>query len=261
MNDVLKNKTVLITRSAENSKRAIEKLKNCGAKVIPFPTLKIQTLENPYKFYDVLNSFGEINFLVFTSVNAVNSFVELLNKKNIGLSFDDCKVIAVGNKTAAACKNNNIPIHIVPEKFSAEGMIKHFENFNLNKLKFFIPGSEIAKSEFKDFLESAGATVYQIPIYSVSIPESGLNKDFLNSVKVKKPDIFIFTSPSTFKNYLKLLEIKNAGNYFNGKTVAAIGPTTAKAIKEANVTVNIIPGTFTIDDTVNGIINYFTNRK
>jgi len=259
LKSLLKNKTVLITRSAKSSKEAIDLLLSTGAVVIFFPTLEIKTMKNPRKFYSVVQNFNEIDFLVFTSVNAVNSFVKLINKKNIKIKYNKCKVAAVGAKTAEACKKNNIHIDIVPDKFSAKGMINHFNNYDIKNSKFLIPGSKIARTEFKDFLTSMGATVYQVPIYTVSLPDSFDNKNTIKKLKNKKPDIFIFTSPSTYKNFLKMLNINNPELYFKNKVVTAIGPSTSKAIENSKVKVDIVPQKFTIKDSVEAVINYFTN--
>jgi len=44
------------------------------------------------------------------------------------LNFNRTKVVAVGNKTSSYCQKNNIPVAVVPQKFSAEGVVEVLSN-------------------------------------------------------------------------------------------------------------------------------------
>ena len=88
------------------------------------------------------------------------------------------------------------------------------------------------------------------------MPSEEKNKSNIELLKNAKPDLFIFTSPSTFENFLKILKINNPVQYFNGYDIAAIGPTTKTAIENRNVHVNILPGEYTIDGLAKAIIDF-----
>ena len=72
--------------------------------------------------------------------------------------------------------------------------------------------------------------------------------------------MFIFTSPSTFENFLQIaskLVGTNPVKYFTGYDVAAIGPTTRAAIESRNVEVNIMPKEYTLEGLTKAIIEYY----
>jgi uroporphyrinogen III methyltransferase/synthase len=73
--------------------------------------------------------------------------------------------------------------------------------------------------------------------------------------------LFVFTSPSTFENFLQIANVKNPFQYFSRFNVAAIGPTTKEAIESRKVKVNILPDEFTINGLTKKIIDYYSNHK
>ncbi|MGA7837076.1 MAG: uroporphyrinogen-III synthase, partial [Ignavibacteriaceae bacterium] len=106
-------------------------------------------------------------------------------------------------------------------------------------------------------LEEQGATIKVAPVYNVALPEKETIKDRLDELKNNNPDLFIFTSPSTFKNYLQILDITNPFQYFKGFDIAAIGPTTRAAIENRNVRVTIMPDEYTINGLVKATLEYY----
>jgi uroporphyrinogen III methyltransferase/synthase len=73
--------------------------------------------------------------------------------------------------------------------------------------------------------------------------------------------LFIFTSPSTFENFLQIADVKNPFQYFSKYDIAAIGPTTKEAIESKKVKVKILPDEFTIHGLTKKIVEYYSNHK
>ena len=120
------------------------------------------------------------------------------------------------------------------------------------------PRSSIGRKEIITQLELLGTEITTIDIYRTIAP-SDLELEEARLLLIKAVvDIFIFTSPSTFENFLILQNIEDPGNYFSKKIVAAIGPTTQKAIEKKNVKVSIIPQVHSIDGLVTAITDYFS---
>jgi len=51
--------------------------------------------------------------------------------------------------------------------------------------------------------------------------------------------------------------VEHISNYFEGSLIAAIGTTTENAIRDFNLTVNIVPHIFTIEGASEAIIRFF----
>ncbi|MHB8853934.1 MAG: uroporphyrinogen-III synthase [Ignavibacteriaceae bacterium] len=253
----LRNKTIVITRAIEQSKESSETFKQLGAKVIIFPTLDIVPPESWNQFDSIITGKAKIDFIIFTSAYAVKMFTSRCNDLNIKLDFSRIKIVAVGNKTAAICERNNIPVHIIPQKYSANGVINELSNYDLESKVIFIPRSAIGREELPEELEKLGAIIKSAPVYNVSVPPPEVIKDNLEKLNQSNPDLYIFTSPSTFDNFLKILKISEPASYFQKCDVAAIGPSTKTAIENKGVHVRIMPDEYTIDGLAKAIVDHY----
>ena len=253
----LRGKTIVITRTVEQSKESSEIFRQLGANVIIFPTLDIVPPDSWLEFDSVVSSSGQPDFIIFTSAHAVRMFKKRLVELGIKKDFNKIKVVAVGNKTAAVCERNEIPVHIIPGRFSAAGVVEELSNYELRGKFIFIPRSAIGREELPGSLEQLGAKIIAVPVYNVSLPSPEKIASSTEELNISKPDVFIFTSPSTFENFLTILNIKDPVEYFSKYSVAAIGPTTKTAIENKNVRVNIMPGEYTIDGLANAIIDFY----
>ncbi|MBN1301514.1 MAG: uroporphyrinogen-III synthase [Melioribacteraceae bacterium] len=250
----LLNKTVLLTRSREQSAGEISMLEDAGAEVIAFPAIKILPKTQDGNITAALNELGNYNYIVFTSANAVKHFNGFLETggKVIPRSV---KVVCTGDKTAETCRKFNIDADIVPEEFSASSIIKYFSSMNLQGQKFLVPASNIARDELSSGLISLGADIVMLPIYEVAVNNE--IPEMIEFIKTNKPDAFIFTSPSSFAAFNDLMKIENTAEYFFRKVVVAIGRTTENAISEKSVRVALVPETFTVENCVKELIKYY----
>lgn len=257
MSSGLKNKVIVITRSEEQAEDSIKKFESLGAIAIPFPTIKVRPLKvfNMFDNYAVqLNNF---DYIVFTSENAVKYYVKRLKEIEVDLP-ENLSVVCVGRKTADICEKYDINVDIVPDDFSARGLLNYFEKHDITKKKFFIPSSAVAREELKAGLIELGAEVVKTPIYDVGLPNEDEIEESKKLLQKQKPDLFIFTSPSTYNNFLKILQIENAKNYFECYSITAIGPTTKEAVENSGANVNIVPNNFTMDDLIDSIVEFYS---
>jgi uroporphyrinogen-III synthase len=223
----LKGKTIVITRTVEQSKESSEIFRQLGANVIIFPTLDIVPPDSWKDFDEVINGKYKIDFIIFTSVHAVKMFVKRLDELHVKI------------------------------EFSAVGVIEEISNFNLNGKLIFIPRSAIGKEELPESLAQLGALIKTAPVYNVSLPPKEKISSCIEELNNSKPDLFVFTSPSTFENFLQILSVKNPVQYFLNFDVAAIGPTTKTSIENTGVHVNVLPDEYTIDGLAKAIIEYY----
>ncbi|HMN48543.1 MAG TPA: uroporphyrinogen-III synthase [Ignavibacteriaceae bacterium] len=257
----LKNKTIVLTRAIEQSKESAAIFSELGAEVIVFPTLEIVPPNNWDKFDELILSSQKIDFIVFTSVHAVTMFIKRCNELNKQFDFKKTKVVAVGNKTKSVCEENEIKVDIVPKKFSGEGVVEELSKSDLKDKLVFIPRSAIGREDLPKGLEELGAKIITAPVYNVSLPSKESVQKNIEQLNSKKPDVFIFTSPSTFENFLLIMNINNPVSYFKNYDVAAIGPTTKSAIENSKVKVSIMPDEFTIKGLANKMIEFYNHTE
>lgn len=253
----LLGRTIVITRTIEQSKESAQAFIKLGADIIIFPTLDIVPPESWQAFDEIVKGKDEINFIIFTSKHAVEMFIKRCGELNIKFDFKNVIVVAVGNKTTAACKEMNIPVSIVPKVFSGKGVVDELSKYDIENKVVFIPRSAIGREELPHGLSERGAILKTANVYNVTLPNKNIVGENIRRLKETKPDMFIFTSPSTFKNFLKLLDIINPAQFFSSFDVASIGPTTKAAIELRKVKVDVMPDEFTINGLIKAIINHY----
>ncbi len=74
----LKNKTIVLTRTVEQSKESASIFSQLGANVIVFPTLEIVAPNSWESFDELILSDQKIDFIIFTSAHAVNNVFKAL---------------------------------------------------------------------------------------------------------------------------------------------------------------------------------------
>jgi uroporphyrinogen III methyltransferase/synthase len=253
----LKDKTIVITRTVEQSKESSAVFSELGAEVIIFPTLEIVPPASWKQFDDAVSDNSKIDFIIFTSAHAVKMFVERSSKLNITFNFDKIKIVAVGNKTAGICKSFGIPVNIIPLKFSGDAVVDELSKYDVKGKVIFIPRSAIGREALPKGLRELGAVIKSVQVYNVSLPSEENIKRNIEQLNSGKPDLFIFTSPSTFENFLQIMNIEDPVKFFKGYLIAAIGPTTKSSIEERRVNVDIMPDEFTIDGLAKAIVNHY----
>jgi uroporphyrinogen-III synthase/AcrR family transcriptional regulator len=253
----LKGRTIVITRSLEDSKDSSSAFLHAGADVILFPTLEI-TQPNDWTDFDdaVKNRF---DILILTSSNAVKMFSKRCQELGLSLDYSSLFVIALGKKTSALCQKFSIPVNMVPKEFSSLGLIKELSVSDIKEKTVLIPSSAISRDELPLALKDLGAIVKTPVVYNVSVPKKEDLTQAIETLSKAKPDIFIFTSPSTFRNFLDIMKISEPKKYFDSYSVAAIGPTTKSEIEKENVQVAIMPtNEYTMDGLLKEIIAFLS---
>ena len=86
MNKILQNKSIIITRSQNQSQEFFDKLNNLGAQVLIIPAIKIVPLINEYTA-SIFMKIKEYKWIIFTSTNSIDTFFNLLKTFKMRLRF------------------------------------------------------------------------------------------------------------------------------------------------------------------------------
>ncbi len=239
-------KKVLITREKGESEKFAEKIKKYGLEAVVFPTIKTVPLDFPLE--DIYN----YDVFVFTSKNAIKYFFMKVKPETLREKI----IIAVGEKTKANLEKIGFKDVIVPDVFSSEGL----SDFFLKNIDFFvdkkilIPRAKKGMNTLIDNLVNKVKEIRVIPVYEtiLNIPE---NKEKVKDLFEKKEiDFVVFTSPSTFRNFLAIFKEKGR-EYLKEVCITVIGSTTKKAVEKEGLSVCIVPEKFTVDEIIREIKN------
>lgn len=272
---------VLVTREHSGG---FELLEEFGAEIIEFPTIKIVPPANWAELDAAIEKVESYNWLILTSINGVNFFFKRLFETGRDIrDLKGIKICAVGTKTASEVKKYWIKVDLVPEEFNAEGLIESFikesrsqkpaakgeprqrrevksrEDSELFKgLRFLLPRAEVAREIFPEKIRGLGGEIDVVTAYRAVKPQVQ-GKRLKRFLKEGRISVATFTSAATFNNFLSITD-NDVHELLKGVAIAVIGPVTATAVKEAGLTVNIMPKQATIEAMVKEIIEWVKNK-
>ncbi|WP_078379506.1 uroporphyrinogen-III synthase [Sutcliffiella halmapala] len=244
----LAGKRILITRSKEQASYFSNQVQALGGTPLEVPLIQFSLPLNVERVKDELEcAVYQYDWLVFTSVNGVNFFFELVNKRLPN------KIAAVGNKTKEALSEWGYNAELVPAKFSAEDLVEAFKKeVNPMHSSVLLIQGNLARPILREELLRLGYNVKQITVYeNHPFP---LIQEEIESILSKKTDLVTFTSPSTVTNYQKVFGIQDV-------PVAVIGPVTKQAAEKAGYSVVICPDEYTIEGLIKAIVTFFSKSK
>ena len=105
----LAGKKILITRARDQSSEFATRLENLGAEVIEFPTIEILP---PCSWKEIDRAIDELksyDWIIFTSVNGVNFFLQrLTDKEGNRRILSSLKICAIGPATAKKLQEKRV---------------------------------------------------------------------------------------------------------------------------------------------------------
>ncbi len=244
-------KRIVVTRTRVQASGLSEKFIELGAEVVEVPTIEVVSLKADKKVKAAFKR-SEYDWIFFTSQNGVKDFSDMLDR--IGKDsriFGRSKVCAIGSETAKSLAKIGIKPDYVPGEFRAEAIIDHFKKKRMAGKNVLILRAKQARNVLPDGLKKLKALVKVVDLYDTRTPKEsdGRLKDIFND----KVDMVTFTSSSTVKNFVKLAG-KNYKKMVKGVKIASIGPITSKAIKEAELSVDVRAKVYTIKGLVEAIV-------
>lgn len=247
------NKTILVTRTQEQSSEITSLLEERGALVLEFPTIQLLPLKNYKKLDRAISRIKNYDWIIFTSANGVRYFWERLValKKDVRW-LAKLKVGAIGPATAGALKEKGIWVDLLPKEFRAEGMLKALKEASIMKKRVLIPRAKEGREVLIDGLKELKCKVEVAEAYRNVIPKVPsweLEKLFFES----KPNWITFASSSSVDNFVKILGKKNLKTYLARVKIACIGPITAASAKKQGIKVDVVPEESTMTNLVNAL--------
>ena len=122
--------------------------------------------------------------------------------------------------------------------------------------------AKVARDVIPFELRKAGAHVDVVEAYETVVPESSRRR--LQAVLKnprKRPGVVTFTSSSTVKNFMALLNKGPQPKLLDGIRTASIGPVTSATLREVQLPVDIEAREFTIAGLVSAIVDVITSRR
>lgn len=257
---ILAGKTVVLTRSEEQSATSSLLFEELGATVINFPVVEVVELMCD-DFDNFFKNNNRFDYIVFASSNAVKYFFLKIQRLGINLNDLNKKFVVSGKKTAETLSFYGFSASIIPSSFSAKGILKSFSEENLDDKIILLPRSLIGRDELQIGLQKLKANVKVFNIYNVIIPSATKTEQQIQYLLNTNIDWLIFTSPSTFKNFLTINQAYLSQLNLNNKNIAVIGPTTKEVVEASGYKVTIVPQEFTLNAIAKKISEYYQQNN
>ena len=249
---------VVVTRARAQAGELSRELETLGAETFEFPTIEIRPPEDFGPLDGAIRDLDSFDWLVFTSVNGVEAFVERLKRHGLDLRAVPrrARVAAMGPATARRAEEAGLRVDVTPEEYRAESLVEALTHDSLVEKRVLIPRAKVAREVLPEKLRESGAEVVVPPAYE-SVPSGEGRERLRGLLDSGEVDCVTFTASSTVENFIRAFGGKEAGRLLSKSRVACIGPITAESARERGLRVDVEAGEYTIPGLVEAVVDLF----
>jgi uroporphyrinogen III methyltransferase/synthase len=252
---------IVVTRSREQAGELVEMLEERGAEAIQAPTIRIAPPEDMDALDRACTDAGAYDWIVFTSANAVDTFMTRLLMSGDVRDLKGVRLCAIGPSTAQRLGRYGMRVDLTPAEARSEAVLEALKSTgHLKGQRFLLPRADIARELLADQLRDAGADVSEVAAYRTLLAggERDGDHDIYRMLLDRQIDAVTFTSASTVKNFAKIFGEDQAADLLNTTVVASIGPVTAEAAQQLGINTTVMPERYTIPDLVDALVEHFS---
>ena len=252
------DKTILVTRAAEQSSKFTALLQQQGATVIEMPALVITPPSEWIELDRAIANLDKFQWLILTSANGVNYFFDRLYIDRDVRALGKIKIAVVGRKTASVLKQRQLNPDFIPPNYVADSLIANFPE-DITGRKILFPRVETGgRDTLVKELSDRGAEVVEVAAYQSKCPDK-IDPQAWQALKQKQIDVITFASSKTVTNFYRLLqqvESKKAiESLLADVAIASIGPQTSKTCRELLGRVDLEAEEYTLEGLTTAITN------
>jgi uroporphyrinogen III methyltransferase/synthase len=232
--------SVAVTRARAQASGLAARLRLLGAEVVEAPAIKIVSLEVE------LGDVSQYDLVCLTSPNGVRLLFEALSRTGRDArALAGAQVAAIGPGTVAALREHGVIADIVPEEFTAEGLVDVLAGQPARHV--LVARAAEARDVLPDALGERGADVDVVALYE-TVAET------LTPVEIDAAlaaDFVTFTSSSTVKFFSEA--VGERISEVRGRLVS-IGPVTSVALGERGLAPDVEAARHDIDGVVEALV-------
>ncbi|OGR88476.1 MAG: hypothetical protein A3A86_03730 [Elusimicrobia bacterium RIFCSPLOWO2_01_FULL_60_11] len=215
--------TVLVTRPRGQASGFAGRLRRMGIKVFAHPAIRIIPPKSYAPLDKALRKIGSYDWLIFTSANAVDSFLKRARRLRIRpAALMGLKTCSIGPATAKAMRKAGMPVSKISRDYVAESVLDALPS--VKGMKILIPRARDAREVLPQGLRKRGARVDAVDAYRTVLDKRGAQA-IRRLLAGPGLDCAAFTSASTVKNFFLA-----AGRRPKGVIAASIGPVTTRTL-------------------------------
>jgi uroporphyrinogen III methyltransferase/synthase len=251
-------KTVVVTRARRQASNLVNQLTDLGAECIECPTIEIVPPDDDQPMRQAIQNISNYDWLVFTSVNGVLKFFNLLFEMGKDVrALGHIKICTIGPVTASQLIEYGLKTDILPKTYRAESVVEAFEKINMRDKRVLLPRAKEARTVLPESLRKIGAIVDEVFAYE-TISVTGHDPEIISRIQNADIHMITFTSSSTVNNFCNIFPDCIGNENFNKKVIiASIGPITSETARKKGLSVSIEAEEYTIPGLTEAIVNFW----
>jgi len=254
-------KRILVTRPKAQAGDLVRRIEAVGGEAIEAPMIRVVPPEDYGALDAACERARDYDWIVFSSVNAVDAFVErlLAGPRDLRV-LKGVRLCVVGPSTGERLARYGLKVDVTPEEYRADAVVPAMAALGeLAGQRILLPHGDIGREVVADELRRQGADVVEVVAYRTIIAETEREgePDIYRMLLERRIDVVTFTSASAVRNFVRVLGDEPAADLLRATVVASIGPVTAEAAAQFNIQSTIVPASYTVPALVDAIVDYF----
>jgi uroporphyrinogen-III synthase/uroporphyrinogen III methyltransferase/synthase len=247
-------RTVVVTRARGGEDALSARLRELGAAVREVPSVRFAPPADSAPLDAALGDLGRFDWAVFASATAVERTVARLRALGRDpAALAALRLAAVGPATAERLAREVREPDLVPAEATGERMAAALAARVRGK-RVLVPRPAEGRPELVAGLAAAGAEVTAVEAYRTLPAEAEAIAPLAGWIERGEVDAVAFASPSAVKAVVGGLG--GRARLLGRVALAAIGPTTATALREAGLAVAVLPARYTGADLADAVADW-----
>jgi uroporphyrinogen III methyltransferase/synthase len=195
--------------------------------------------------------------MILTSAQAVRAVVKRGEELKLSLTLSESKlrIACVGPVTSDAARQAGLSVEYVAETHTGAALAEELGN-RLQGAKVFLPRSDRANPDLPPALKRHGAQVTEVIAYRTLRP-TAVDERNLRQIAEGAADAVLFFSPSAVQYFVELFGGEQLRALQDKLAIAAVGPVTANALREAGVLRTVLARDTTAAAVVEALEEHF----
>ena len=243
----LARRRIVVTRAEGQAGDLVRRLREAGADVILCPVIESRAAIDPAPLAAVLADLHSVDWIAFTSVNAVAAVFDRASSALVeaSLTGSNPRFAAVGPATAGALVARRAHVAFTPAQHTAIDLALGLPA--LRGQVVLLPRSDIAPPDFPDALRARGLILREVVAYRTerAVADSG------SVARAASADAITFTSASAARAFLDAADaIPGAATAMRAQdrpVLVCLGPQTAAAVRDRGWIVDAVAPTHTLE--------------
>ncbi|WP_406700701.1 uroporphyrinogen-III C-methyltransferase [Singulisphaera sp. Ch08] len=250
---------IVVTRPRSEAEPSAATLESIGAEVLIAPTVEIRPLESYEELDRAIGRLTEFHWLVFTSANGVESFLERLDLLGRDVrALGHLKLAAIGPATARALGRFHLKADLIPDSFRSEDLAEALRPHALGG-RVLLARADRGRTVLKDELERI-AHVEQVTVYR-NTDADALPAAVVARIEQGSLDWITLTSSAITERLHSLLTESARARIGREIRLASLSPVTSETARRLGWNVAAEAKVYTWEGLVEAIVEVVTTER